>query len=57
MYGKQAGMRIGTETKKSITKPLKYPGALGTAARAVIPALGAAGRGSGQPGLCENLAK
>lgn len=57
MYRKQAGMRIGTETKKSLTKPLKFPGALSIVAQAVIPALGAAGQDSGQPGLCENLTK
>lgn len=57
MYRKQAGMRIGTETKKSLTKPLKFPGAPSIVAQAVIPALGAAGQDSGQPGLCENLTK
>lgn len=50
-------MRLGTETKKSLTKPLKYPGTLGIVAQAVIPALDDAGTDSGQPGTCENLTK
>lgn len=57
MSRKQAGLRIGAETNKLLTKPLKFPGALNIVAQTVIPVLGSAGQDSGQPGLCENLTK